>query len=626
MRKESTRPVGPADVLAVVRSSGPLLIGGKPTALRKICGAPAIRILADRLRKVPQIRRTVLVLDEAEPRTMAAAKRLGWSVVLRNKRRAADAATLLRLVRCRRVAFFSLQSPFVDPETTASLLDDNTDVSVLWLIEGRDFGPSLVATRNFAVRAALLRLLMRGTVGWQQAAETLRPLTPSRDVRLDVGHVSRFFRTGAAAAELLGDPNFTLRQLQDRAADPDFERQLAEDSRKKLHAEMLCAADPDAVNLRLNEVECNLGCDELLSFPTIVGLNMTPVCNARCVFCIYQPSMLKERDCVTVGDLKQMTWLRYVRDFAIWAGIGDSLVNPEFLDCYRYLRAAHPHLATDFATNGIRMTREICDEFAGSLSQYKVSLNAARRETWEKLMRAKGFDNVCETFAYLARRRREVGAKTPRMTLSMVLTRANVEEAVEFVELAARLGADATKFVHYISTTLDDHRDLAPEDSLYHDKAKADYWLQKAAVRGAELGLEVTRPLPFAADSAHIQCGVRVPCAPAPCRNPWSTCYLTVDEQGRRQMIFCCPAFHYGVKYQKGDLTEENFRKLWNHPGARHFRRTVNKNGANPICTHCQSVDRFDPENNRTYAGVHDGDVRARRNGVVMGVSGAVGE
>ena len=75
-----------------------------------------------------------------------------------------------------------------------------------------------MTTRNFAVRAALLRLLMRGTVGWRRAAETLLPLTPRRNVRLDVEHVTKFFRTdaaNAAAAELPGGPDFTLRQLQD---------------------------------------------------------------------------------------------------------------------------------------------------------------------------------------------------------------------------------------------------------------------------------------------------------------------------------------------------------------------------------------------------------------------------
>ena len=152
VRKESTEPARPADVVAVVRSSGPLLIDGQPTALREICGAPAIRILADRLRKVPQIRR-----HRARARQSGAAddgrrEALGWSVVVKSKRRAEDAATLVRLARCKRAALFSLQSPFVDPETTASLLDESDKVSVLRLMEGREFGPSLVATRRFAVR------------------------------------------------------------------------------------------------------------------------------------------------------------------------------------------------------------------------------------------------------------------------------------------------------------------------------------------------------------------------------------------------------------------------------------------------------------------------------------------
>ena len=172
---------------------------------------------------------------------------------------------------------------------------------------------------------------MRGTVGWRRAAEALLPLTPHRDARIDAEDVMKFVHTDAtssAAAELLGGPDFTLRQLQDRAADPDFERRLALNSRKKLHAEMLQSADPAAVNRRLNEVECDVGCDELLSFPTFVGLNMSSVCNARCVFCSYQPSMLKERDHIGLADLKKMTWLRYVKDFAIWGGIGDSLDEP----------------------------------------------------------------------------------------------------------------------------------------------------------------------------------------------------------------------------------------------------------------------------------------------------------
>ena len=68
-------------------------------------------------------------------------------------------------------------------------------------------------------------------------------------------------------------------------------------------------------------------------------------------------------------------------------------------------------------------------------------------------MRSRGFDNVCETYAYLAGRR-QLRTRLPRLATSMVLTRDNLEEVVEFVELAARLGADEVTFAHYISTTM----------------------------------------------------------------------------------------------------------------------------------------------------------------------------
>ena len=41
-----------------------------------------------------------------------------------------------------------------------------------------------------------------------------------------------------------------------------MKRQLALNSRQQLHAELLCAADPVAVNQQLNNVERELGCDE----------------------------------------------------------------------------------------------------------------------------------------------------------------------------------------------------------------------------------------------------------------------------------------------------------------------------------------------------------------------------
>ena len=608
--KETRRPATPAGVVAIVRCPEPLTAAGKPKYLRPICGVPVLRILADRLAKVPQIKGVILLLEQPEPETEAAARRLGWRVLVKQRRRWGDLRTLLGLATCNRVALFNLQWPFADPETTAALLDEaiHHHLSVL-RVEGKEFAPTLVVTRNFILKVVLFRLLLRGGVGWRRAAETLVPLVSHRQQHAGTPELAGILGTRevrSSLIEVLGGPDFSLAQLQDLVADPDCERQLALKGRDDLYREMLRSDEPVHLNEQLNQIECRLACDELKSFPTFVGLNMTSTCNARCVFCSYQPAMLKQRDHIGLDDLKKMTWLKYVKDFAIWGGIGDSLMNPEFLDCYRYLKMTFPHLAVTFSTNGIRMNREVCDELVGHLAQFNVSLNAARKETWEKLMRSKGFDHICEQYAYLAGRRRELGVKNPRLALSMVLTRDNIEEAVEFVELAARLGADTATFVHYVSSTMVGKRDLQADSSLYYEIQKADQWLERASRRGAELGLQINRPLPFAAEGTQIHYGGRVQYSPPPCHDPWKTCYLTVDEEGRRQMIFCCSGYYYNVKYDKSDLAEDKFRAVWNHAAARYFRRTVNKPGANAICTYCQSVDRFNPENNAQYYQIGD--------------------
>jgi MoaA/NifB/PqqE/SkfB family radical SAM enzyme len=599
-----------ANVVAIVRCANPLDDSGRPRYLREIGGVPQIDVLADRLRRTPHIKRVVMILDRPEPETTAAARRLGWGVLVKSKRRWEDLRTLMSLATCKRVAAFNLERPFVDPETMGLLLDqaDQNRLSMLHVVEGKDFVPALTLTRNFIVKVLLFRLLMRGNLDWRLAANTLAPLVMHWDYRRGVTDIARLLATDdgrMALIDMLGGPAFSLELLQDRMEEPGFDHDVVLAKRDYLHREMRRAAQPSAkpaaFNERLNDIERQLGREELSAFPTLVGLNMTSTCNAHCVFCSYQPSMLKNRDAVTLDDMKKMTWLKYVKEFAIWGGIGDSLVNPQFLDCYRYLKTTFPHLAVTCYTNGIRLSREICDEFAGSLAQLNVSLNAARKETWKKLMRSKGFDNICEQYAYLSQRRRELGVKNPSLALSMVLTRDNVEETVEFAELAHRLGADTVTFVHYVSSTLVGSRDLHKEGSLYYEKQKADAWLDRAACRCYELGLQINRPLPFAAESTQIQYGARIQHDPPPCHDPWKSCYLTVDEEGQRQMIFCCSGFYYGVKYDKSDLSEEKFREIWNHPIARYFRRTANKKGANSICAYCQSVDRFDPANNPLY-------------------------
>ena len=359
---------------------------------------------------------------------------------------------------------------------------------------------------------------------------------------------------------------------------------------------MRVSEEPAALNADLNDLETRLGCDDLLSFPTRVGLNMGRPGGDRGASCGCQPSPRDDRGAVGGEDLRKMTWLKYVQDLALQGGTGNGLVTPGFLDAYRYVKTAFPHLAVSFSSNGIGVSEAMCEEFAGHLGQYDLSLNAVRKETWEKLMRSHGFDGAREAFAFLRGGGASWASPGPLSPCRWPSRRTTLRRRWSSWNSRIAWGPTRRRFPMSCPARPSSPSACGRKGRCTISGQRPTTFLDLAARCAAELGLQITRPRPLR-QGAHIRYGARVQCPPPPCHDPWKTCYSTLDEEGRRQMTFCRSGFYYGAGYDKSDLSEENFRVLWNHPAARYLRRTVNRKGANPICAYCQTVDRYDPAN-----------------------------
>ena len=591
------------EVIAVIKCKSPsLIVKGKPQYLREVCGKPLIQIMADRLASIP-IKKVILITNEEEPETIGHAKGLGWKVVIYNKHRPGDIIPGLQVLSHKYITIFDLNHPFIDKPLVSRMIMNmlDNDLDYCCLASNTCYGPQFIVKRHVLIKAGLFKMVVvRNRASWQDAFQNILGFV-SRGTFSDTGNLAKTDLTAANASssyvDYLGGVDFALDSLRALENDPELQIKL-------LHKEMLESDTPHVENKLLNEFELKGGKEKLLSFPTFVGLNMTSVCNAKCVFCSYSPKTQKLRDVITLEDLKKMTWLKYVSKIAVWGGIGDSLTNPEFLDCYRYLKETFPHLEVSFSTNGIKMNKGVCREFVGHLSEYNVSLNAAKKDTWEKLMQSKGFDNILETFDYMSEQKKEQGLEKPFMSVSMVLTRDNLNEAVDFVKLAHKIGAQRVTFVHYVSSTLVGVRQLEESASPYFMKDECDRVMEEASECAKSLGIQIVKPLPFSENNFSIVYGQRMESKPSECYDPWKTCYLTVDEDGNRQMIFCCSGFYYNIKYDKSNLNEQSFtERIWNHPMARYFRKTANVKGKNPICNFCMSYDRFDSQNNeKVYA------------------------
>jgi MoaA/NifB/PqqE/SkfB family radical SAM enzyme/spore coat polysaccharide biosynthesis protein SpsF (cytidylyltransferase family) len=359
---------------------------------------------------------------------------------------------------------------------------------------------------------------------------------------------------------------------------------------------------PHRINAVLNRYEAERGRPHLRAFPISLGLNIMPICDVDCQFCSFSPQQMDNRDRVTLEEFKQLDWLKYVSELALWGGIGESLINPEFPKIFEYALERFPHLKIGLSTIGKSLKPAISDRLVGRLDFLNVSLNAARRETHAKIVKAGQFDRVVANLRYLMDQRKAKGATLPKVHLSMVIMRENVEEIVEFIDLAKDLGVDKAVFSHYLTTTIEGNRKVGEESSLYHHQELTDELILRTKERAERLGVDVQLPLPFSVKDYHILFSARSESGPSgDCFLPWTNCYLSVDERGHREMLFCCSGMYLRTPYDIHQLDEANFMKLWNGPVPQHFRKTTNVPDGNPLCTFCKTEDRFDPANKKIY-------------------------
>jgi len=173
------------------------------------------------------------------------------------------------------------------------------------------------------------------------------------------------------------------------------------------------------------------------------------------------------------------------------------------------------------------------------------------------------------------------------LQISYVVTRSNLHQMAECVDLMHRYGGHEVYFLNFATDGRTD--DFANRESLMRcPEAVLPCW-EQAAQRGRELGVRV---YPMAFDCRDRQeeewrrhkpnlfDGNRI----RQCPLPWWSVFVDVDGTVKPCCVFYPPL---------GNLMEEPFRKIWNGPRFRELRRTVNTVNMPPICRHCFIQERF---------------------------------
>jgi len=152
-------------------------------------------------------------------------------------------------------------------------------------------------------------------------------------------------------------------------------------------------------------------------FPRMVVVNVSYVCNAKCVHCVYtfDPSIRKVvADNVFVSEeaFKKLAdecgeYGTYIRI----TGTGEPLLNPNILHLIKYAKDCGCKVS--MITNGSLLTQEKVDFLLKcNIDGIEISADAVSQVTYEAIRRGLNFERLLSNVRYLRQKRDEMGSPT----------------------------------------------------------------------------------------------------------------------------------------------------------------------------------------------------------------------
>lgn len=311
-----------------------------------------------------------------------------------------------------------------------------------------------------------------------------------------------------------------------------------------------------------------------VSGPIHAQIGICDPCNHRCVMCWDHPP--EEHESASTADrfggraqelMSLATFTSIVEDLAAMGtsrvdlvGRGEPLLNSAVTEMVALAKSKH--MTVMLCTNASRLTETVARSFVESgLDRLNVSLNAGTAETYPRIHVTESPENYRKVLANLTRLgelRVERKAAAPHTRLSFVIGARNYRELREMVEVARRVGAHESYFVHTV--VHEGNRELALDHEQYDELRQAIPGAERLA---ADLGVQTNLKTFAATVPTYLDDRVEGP-AVVPCYVGW---YFT-NVLANGSVMPCCQC----AKPLDRVTPERRFKDIWQAEGYRQFR------------------------------------------------------
>jgi MoaA/NifB/PqqE/SkfB family radical SAM enzyme len=326
------------------------------------------------------------------------------------------------------------------------------------------------------------------------------------------------------------------------------------------------------------------------SLPTQVSVETTSICNLRCVMCGHAIGDVKRLKHMPNDQIESLRPALTVADSVQLHGIGEPTASPSF---WKIMESGYinPDADVNVNSNFTLLNDKKIDTLVNS--HLKLSLNvstdAARPDTYAKI-RGADLQVVLDNIRKVISRR---NGKYPEIFMNMTLMRQNIEEVVEFVELAHELGVDRVflwHLNHWDDATMakykidrDGWRFDYAEQGLWNHPDLSDRYIKMAVKRASELKmplyLDQNKVVFFNTDETdEATDDMEVPSSDVSvkdCAYPWRWALVTSSGAVRP----CC----YATK-DVGDINTDSIVDIWNNKTMQALRASVRANRVHPVC------------------------------------------
>jgi MoaA/NifB/PqqE/SkfB family radical SAM enzyme len=318
------------------------------------------------------------------------------------------------------------------------------------------------------------------------------------------------------------------------------------------------------------------------ALPRSLYLETTNRCDSKCQTCIRTFRSLEPPADLTLEQVKAIAEQFPVLERVVLHGIGEPLLNVEIFEIIAYLKTRAATVL--FNSDAISLTAKRALRLIESgLDEYRVSMDAATRQTYRRLRGVDQFDRVAANVRRLVAFERERSRSAPRVSLWFTASRANLPELLAFVRLAADLGVDEV----YIQRLVFNGLGLATAENALHGglHLQEQELLDQAEGLAQALGLAL-RASGLTTPLASLTAGAPSPRPWAGCQRPWTLSYVTANGN----VLPCCISPWVARDYPAlilGNALAEPFAEIWNGEPYRRFRSNFESASPPDPCKGC---------------------------------------